>query len=413
MNESKPDRLPDAPSSFDVETAKFRAVLATGRSAIQLRLFDYLVERSNDQRSPKEIEIALAVFGGESVHGSTTDSGVRVYVHRLRKRLDEFYAGQTAPRLVIPKGEYRIVLATPDRPDQRKGPLPRVTGGNLTRPFYRVLVAMIGCGLIASAAWLLWPNDRTKPQTAQVRQTTLWEALNDSSSPTIVVGDSFLLAETKDQHNVQRMIMEPDIRSREDLGSFLKAHPESFYRLYDFDLQFAPVGTALAAWDLQNEILSSRSGNRKVSLIPASALSPEKMRSGHFVYVGRLSSLGSLAAPLFAVSRFRLAAYNELVDIPSGKRHVADVYHEDDRKTRIDYGYVAMIRGPSGKALRVIAGLGDLATQEMVGLVSHTEELRALEGKVGRHRQFEALFELRTRDGIRIDRRAVLVRALP
>lgn len=413
VNESKSDRLADEPASFDVETAKFRAVLAIGRSAVQLRLFDYLVERSSDQRAPKEIEIALAVFGDGSVHDLATDSGVRVYVHRLRKRLDEFYADRTAPRLAIPKGEYRIVLAIPDRVSQRKSPPFGFTGAALARPVYRMLAAVIGCGLIALTAWLLWPAGRTRLPHAQLHQPPLWEALNASSSPVIVVGDSFLLAETKDQHNVRRMVMEPDIRSREELGSYLKTHPESFYRLYDFDLHFAPAGIALAAWDMQNQLLSSRSGNRTASLVPVSALNPEMLRSRHVVYVGRLYSLGSLAAPLFAVSRFQLAAYNQLVDVPSGKRFFADVYQEDDRKVRIDYGYIAMIRAPSGKTLRVIAGLGDMATQEMVKLVSSPQRLQALEAKVGRHRQFEALFELRSSDGVGVDRRPVLLRSLP
>ncbi|SUJ33869.1 Uncharacterised protein [Sphingomonas paucimobilis] len=98
-------------SLFDREVAKFRQVLTTGRSSIFLQLFDFLVARSGDDRAPKEVEIALAVFGRNGEQGDLPDSVVRVSMHRLRKRLDAFYAGQPGARLQIPKGEYRLVLS--------------------------------------------------------------------------------------------------------------------------------------------------------------------------------------------------------------------------------------------------------------------------------------------------------------
>ena len=115
MTAQPPD---DSEAIFEAETARFREILAKGRSATQLALFDLLVERSRDPRSPKEIEVALALFGSVATHDAGSDSGVRVYVHRLRKRIDEYYLARTGPRLVIPKGEYRIALERSDRPAQ-------------------------------------------------------------------------------------------------------------------------------------------------------------------------------------------------------------------------------------------------------------------------------------------------------
>ena len=89
---------PAAPPDFRSETARFRKELAKGRSSNQLALFDFLVERSLDERSPKEVEIALEFFGSDATRDSSADSGVRVYVHRLRKRIDHFYAGSFARR---------------------------------------------------------------------------------------------------------------------------------------------------------------------------------------------------------------------------------------------------------------------------------------------------------------------------
>src|SRR5690606_41244557 len=69
-------------------------------------------------------------LGKSSSFDVAQDSVVRVYIHKLRRRLDEFYDGlpaAPASRLVIPKGEYRLtieraevpVAATPDRKSTR------------------------------------------------------------------------------------------------------------------------------------------------------------------------------------------------------------------------------------------------------------------------------------------------------
>ena len=57
------------------------------------------------------MQIAVDVFGKPEHFDVSQDATVRVYIHRLRRKLAEFYDGEhaeTATRLVIPKGEYRI-----------------------------------------------------------------------------------------------------------------------------------------------------------------------------------------------------------------------------------------------------------------------------------------------------------------
>src|SRR6185437_11560934 len=91
---------------------RLRARQALGRSDGLNRLFDYLAERGAEGARPKEFEVAAAVFGRTSAFDGSQDASVRVAVHRLRRKLDEFYAGpgrDEPVRLCIPKGEYRMV----------------------------------------------------------------------------------------------------------------------------------------------------------------------------------------------------------------------------------------------------------------------------------------------------------------
>ena len=93
--------------------AGLRARHALGRSPGLNRLFDYLAECAQAGMRPKEFEVAAAVFGRDAGFDGGQDASVRVAVHRLRRKLDDFYAsaGSDEPaRLTIPKGEYRMVV---------------------------------------------------------------------------------------------------------------------------------------------------------------------------------------------------------------------------------------------------------------------------------------------------------------
>ncbi|MDB5436376.1 MAG: hypothetical protein JWR47_2633, partial [Phenylobacterium sp.] len=75
---------------------RLRARQALGRSEGLNRLFDYLVESALAGTRPKEFEVAVAVFGRGASFDGSQDASVRVAVHRLRRKLDEFYSGPGA-----------------------------------------------------------------------------------------------------------------------------------------------------------------------------------------------------------------------------------------------------------------------------------------------------------------------------
>ena len=82
-----------------------------GRSVLMLRLFNLLVSHAAKRGALSEDQVAERVFrkGGES---KSPDARVRVYMYRLRQRLDIYYAGRNqGERLAVPLGDYRLVLA--------------------------------------------------------------------------------------------------------------------------------------------------------------------------------------------------------------------------------------------------------------------------------------------------------------
>src|SRR3954453_19482875 len=106
------------------QAEQFRASGLLGRPGTLSRLFDFLLARSLEGGAPKETEIALQVFGKSPGFDVSQDAVGRAYWHKLRRRLEEFNARTPdAAKIIIPKGEYRLLLdrrlsepavATPD-----------------------------------------------------------------------------------------------------------------------------------------------------------------------------------------------------------------------------------------------------------------------------------------------------------
>src|ERR1700761_125452 len=105
------------PESLQALATRIRSTDALGRSQLIHKLFDFLIDCSTTGRAPKETEVAIEVFGKDSAFDVAQDAMVRVFVHKLRRKLAEYYsaAGQgDAFQRTIPKGAYRIVVQPRD-----------------------------------------------------------------------------------------------------------------------------------------------------------------------------------------------------------------------------------------------------------------------------------------------------------
>ena len=84
---------------------------ALGRGQTYTKLLTYLVESAIRGEVPKEFDISVDVFGKAKTSVDSPDAQTRVYVYKLRARLDSYYtgAGKDDPfRLDIPKGTYHL-----------------------------------------------------------------------------------------------------------------------------------------------------------------------------------------------------------------------------------------------------------------------------------------------------------------
>jgi len=388
------------PHALQDEIARVRGSGLLGRSQTLSRFFEFLVDPPG-KAAPKESEIAFSVFGRGATFSTEQDAVVRVYAHRLRKKLDDFYDRAPSPsglRLSVPRGEYRIAAEPVTAPPEQPSPKPQRQVWWALGGFAAAL--LVGIVLVAGAR--LASNDPARLPP--------WSALAETSRPlVVVVGDYYLFGDTGDGMEVQRLVREFSINSKDELYAYMMRHPETAGRYADLGLSYLPVSTGVAL----QRVLPLLPRGKTVRVIAASSFSPDLLKSADVLYLGHLSGLGPLRETAFGASRFSFGeTYDEIVDQRTGRRYEgrAGADAAGGHLYR-DYGYVASFPGPAGNRIMIIAGTRDASAQGVAEAATDTARLRELIQASGRAKAFEALYEVDGKGVVDMETRLVVAGA--
>lgn len=379
------------PDDLQQQADQLRASGALGKPGALSRLFDYLLERSLAGEAPKEIEIALQVFGKSSSFDVAQDSVVRVYIHKLRRRLDEFYAalpaGQ-ASRIVIPKGEYRLTIERTAVPaDEIPPPLRRARSRKWLYSGFALLAAVAVGALLA----VLVMQGREDPRIRSLRDSAIWGPLLQDDLPiTIVVGDYFLLGETDDSHRISRLVREFFINSTSDFVDQVEASPKLMGRYRNLNLSYLPTSAAFALQDIV-PVLGTQ---KRVQVMLMSDLNGFMLRASHIVYIGYISGMGLLGDPTFAASRVVLGdSYDELRDQKTDTLYVSTASAGGDARYK-DYGFLSAFPGPGKNRVVIIAGTRDTGVIQIAEAATTPSTVADLGRRAGDATSFETLYEV-------------------
>jgi hypothetical protein len=374
------------------------------------RMFDYLAEKSLAGQSPKEIAIAMDVFGKSPDFDVSQDALVRVYIHKLRKALDEYYSSSSnagVAELHIPRGEYRLKVtarAPSKAPDvampatAQRGRRFRALGAAA------VLGAAVLVGAIATWAWT------PRSDLERVRASPIWSSLLKDDRPImIVVGDYYLIGETDDSMGVNRLIREYSVNSKNDLDHYVQEHPELADRYMDVGLRYLPISTAFALRDVMVVLAPE---NRRITVSKMSDIEPSSLKSADIVYIGYLSGMGMLQDLIFAGSRFSVGdSYDEVFDKRTRLSYVSEIGSDimdppqptGKEKTYHDYGVFEKVRGPGGNTIVVISGTRDAGVTQTAEAFTSAQKLKELEQKSDAKLPLEALLEVSAVNGVNLN----------
>lgn len=405
-----------------------------GRSESLLRLFDYLLAHSQGARAPKEIEIAFEVFGKDVSYDTSQDAMVRVYVYRLRSRLDAIYHGTYGPRLVIPKGEYRILLVDDGSPpstseDQVAPPdiMPQATDDALQSGAigHRWLTIFAVFAFVLTAlGWGVLFHMRAAPGTRPTLPISAsGNAEERCGTPILVVGDSYLYFQSRAGDASPRLIMRPTIQSAAQLDAIESTEQAQGAQIRDRDDYYMSAGSAEGVWSLLKALSVRNNGKVNVpTVIPMSKFTSSMLNGGDIIYFGRLDQLGILHDLVFQASRFTFDPVSDTLRDPEHRREfkaqLTETIDERDRNPfkrpafAYDYGYFAQITKPGGCALSIIAGLEDSALPQMARIANEPSQFETLFRQSHKASSFEALYEIKSLGALRYKSRQMLVHSL-
>lgn len=367
--------------------------------------------------------MGLEVFGKKADFDVGQDAVVRVYIHKLRRKLDEYYAGSgrnDAARLAIPKGEYRFVFQDHAEPlgsiDEIEPEDPALTSEaeveleslvataaarSRTRHWLPWLIGALAALLLVNLAVLLLrpAAHRDSAELQAVRNNPVWAKLLDDTLPIyIVVGDYYIFGELNDDgKRLRRLVRDFDINSPNDLEQYLKNNPDLVERYMDMSLQYLPTSTAFALRNLMPILEPNDKSTRQVQVVLASDLTPSMARSAHIIYVGLLSGMGVLRQIVFEGSRFTIGeSFDELIDLQTDEHYVSQAGQTlEDRATYLDYGYFSARTGKDGNELVILAATRDVALLHVAEALTQVESLVSLDQHAGVQQDFEALYSVK------------------
>jgi hypothetical protein len=360
----------DGPAnSLEAEVARVRASGMLGRSQGLARLFDYLAEQALAGRPVREADIAVDVF--DRAVDLAGDASVRVYVHRLRKKLDEFYADRS-PKLALPLGEYRLALVEAEAPQAApptRKPWPWAVAAAL------LLVALTVVGGV-------WYARTTAPARAldRIASAPLWDGFGRERPVLLVVGDYYIFGDTEGADEPQRMIRAFDINSPADLDTFLMELPELQGRYVDLDTYYTPAGATLALRQVLPLARRLAGDDARLRVATSSQVTPQMLKGSDVIYVGYFSALRLLQDPVFERSRFEVGqTFDELVDRRTGQTYVSSAGPAHTGKPNLDYGYLAAFRATGGERFVIVAGSRDIGVMQAAEIAADPERLKVMQ----------------------------------
>ena len=397
---------PEVDPAFASEVERVRNSGVFGESGRLRELFDFLAARGLAAQPASQAEIAEEVFG--QVDSDGDDATVRVYVHRLRKRLDQYYEGLTEEphgRLIVPAGAYALRLAT--SATEEVAPVRR----RMMLQTWLLLAGLMVVTLLGFAAGRLMTADGSGPPV-----NAIWEPFLESERPImVVVGDYYMFGEINPMSPEKgRLIRDFQVDSPTDLARMQGEDPARYGMAEDVGLTYLPLSIADALRVLMPVLAQD---DKPVQVIPASQLDSKILSDFNVVYVGLLSGMRLLEDVNFRSSNVTIGeTYDELVHLPTSGRFVSS----EARSLPLpgyytDYGYFSVFREPGGGLVAIIAGERDTALKAIAPVVTRKNPPPLLDrqARASDDPSYEALFEVTGQQGADFGERLLIAEPRP
>jgi len=420
--------------SLREQAQKIASSGALGRSRSYTRLLEFLVDCAAEGRAPKELEIAMEVFGKGADFDPSQDSMVRVYAHNLRQKLEHYYAadGRAEPQqIALARGEYRVsltpgtpaiqpvaaaVVTAPDSPAQTApvAAAPEVMAvARAARPRWVAVGAMLGILVLGVLIGLgvAVSREHAPPSAAAIAASPIWKPLLDDDMPIlVVVGDYYIFGERDEHGDVERLVRDFNVGSRAELDELMKHDPKLATKYMNLDLTYLPTGSAFALVDVLRVLYTA---TKPVHVVSMSDMSDADLKSSHIVYLGYISGLGKLEDFVFASSSLAIGyTYDELRNTETNEMYASEAGMPEANRNYRDYALISTFPGPGGNQFVIVTGTRDAGMMQAAHALSDPMFMKSIEqarpdAKSTEPPSFEMLYEVTGYGRTNLDARLV------
>ncbi len=349
-------------------------------SPVSSKLLNYLVESTLSKKIPKEITIAIEIFGKAPDFNSNKDSTVRYHILILRNKLENYYANEgksDAVRLLIPKGHYEIKFMP--RVIRTASLFKNAVSALKRREWIVIflLLLVIGCLISRQSRYRQMISSLPTADFVGPRDP-VWGSFFENGFPVaVILGDDFVMDEYSPDKNRYRQIRDWEINSENDLSDYLVQNPKA--KLWKSEITALPYGGADNLMDILHLAYHFQND---VSLHLSSTLSLETIRNHNVIYIGEfynLRILNKIVSRTPVQYRYRP---DERLFIVGGKGDTVRSFlriesaYEQKNKYNVDYSALIKIPGFRGENYMFIGGFGYGGRLERIKMLCRSD-LRA------------------------------------
>lgn len=308
-------------------------------------LFDYLVQCSLQKEPPKETTIAIEVFGKKTDFNSNEDPIVRVYVSKLRRKLQEYYNNEGKHdkiRFEIPRGHYEIIFNV-----ERKFSFDKTK-------VIAALSVLLGLSLIALFYLLFRTLPSTENHPTFYAKHIFWDDFIKSNNPiNVVLADQYVYREALSDGEYV-LLRNYHVNSDEEFDEFQKRYSE---REFTKDTQL-PQFDKNSIWGLQYILPVLAAHPHQFFFTLSSDLQTSDLKMNPTIYLGSFVELRFLNSFLqhygfsFGIMPNYIRIYDPSIDSTETIQFSWDKFGFHD-----DYTLLAKIPGPNEQPIGIFASL--------------------------------------------------------
>ncbi|TKG93803.1 hypothetical protein EYV94_16295 [Puteibacter caeruleilacunae] len=249
------------------------------KSKVSCDLLSYLVQATLSGENPKEYTIGIELFGKKYDQDAKTDSNIRVYIHKVRKRLQDYYQEDGKDDEVIfeiAKGQYRVNFIEKEIPKK-----------NLATDFRTLF--FITLGLLIAMICVFFISGNTH-QSETVQSPILKKFTEREKKTLLVVGDYFVYQGAIPTSS-SGVIRDFGINSAAEFEKRLVENPELLKQCSKSNLTYLSKMSVFCQHEIMRAF-GSEGKNIDVKLL--SDLQPDDLQSHHVIFVGNYKNMGLL-----------------------------------------------------------------------------------------------------------------------